>query len=397
MEPFAIHETQPEKLAVLPKHQQLFIGIPLEKALPENRVALVPNSVAILTAHGHRVMVQSGAGNKANFTDHDFSEAGAQVVQSAEEVFKADVLLMVAPPTHEEINMMRPNQVVISPIHLPLMDVEYLQLLQKKRVIALAMEYIRDDEDDDFPIVRVMSELAGTSSVLIAAELLSTPRDGKGILLGGVAGVPPARVVILGAGIVAEFASRTAIGLGADVRVLDNNVHKLMRLQKHVGRQLHTSVLNPEYLKELLSRADVAIGAVHSSRARAPMLVTEELVKQMRPGAVIVDVSIDQGGCFETSQPTSMDKPTFEKHGVIHYCVPNIPSRVANTASEAISNILTSMLIKAETGGVHSLITSHRGLRNGVYTYKGCLTNAYLGELFQLKSTSLNLLITSDF
>ncbi|MEZ4920068.1 MAG: alanine dehydrogenase [Saprospiraceae bacterium] len=397
MEPYSITDTQTEKLAILPKHQQLFIGIPREGSLQDNRVALIPNSIATLTAHGHRIVVESGAGKQARFTDNDFSEAGAKVVHSAEEVFKADVLLMVAPPTHEEIQMMRPNQVVISPIHLPLMDAEYITLLQKKRVIALAMEYIQDDENGDFPIVRVMSELAGTSAILIAAELLSTARGGMGVLLGGIAGVPPAKVIILGAGVVAEYASRTAVGLGAEVRIFDNNVYKLMRLQKHVGRQLYTSVVNPTYLREQLLTADVAIGAVHSPHARTPMLVSEDIVKQMKPGSVIVDVSIDQGGCFESSTPTTHEKPSFLKHGVTHYCVPNIPSRVARTASEAISNILTSLLIKAENGGVLPLITQHKGLRNGVYTYKGCLTNEYLGERFQIKSTSLDLLITSDF
>jgi len=389
--------TQTEKLEVLPRHQQLFIGVPKETTLQENRVALVPHSVATLAAQGHRILVQAGAGDKIKISDLDYSEAGAEVVQSAEEVFKCDVLLKVAPPTLQEIDWMRPNQVLISPIHLPMLNQEYITRLQKKRVIALAMEYIRDDETGVFPIVRVMSEIAGTSAILIAADLLSTARGGKGVLLGGIAGVPPAKVIILGAGVVAEFATRTAIGLGAEVRIFDNNVYKLMRLQKHVGRQLHTSIINPVHLREQLLTADVAIGAIHSAQARTPMVVSADIVQRMKPGSVIVDVSIDQGGCFETSEITSHDKPTFEKFGVTHYCVPNIPSRVARTASDAISNILSSLLLKAENGGILPLITSHEGLRNGVYTYKGCLTNTYLGERFQLKSTSLDLLITSDY
>ncbi len=394
---FARLATQTETLEVARKHQRLFIGIPKETTLQENRVGLVPHSVATLVAHGHRVLVETGAGVEAKLSDNDFSEAGAEITQSREEVFKADLLLKVAPPTLEEIDLMRPNQVVISPIHLPLLNPEYILRLQKRRVIALAMEYIRDDETGVFPIVRVMSEIAGTSAILIAADLLSTARGGKGVLLGGIAGVPPSKVIILGAGVVAEFASRTAIGLGAEVRIFDNNVYKLMRLQKHVGRQLHTSVINPIHLSEQLITADVAIGAMHSGHGRTPMVVPAEIVQRMKPGSVIVDVSIDQGGVFETSETTSLDKPTFVKHGVIHYCVPNMPSRVARTASEAISNIITSLLLKAESGGIIPLITSHEGLRNGVYTYKGCLTNAYLGERFQLKSTDLDLLITSDF
>ncbi len=394
---FGQRATQTETLEVVPKHQRLFIGIPRETTLQENRVALVPHSVATLTAHGHRIVVESGAGQKSKYSDNDYSESGAEIAKSREEVFRADVMLKVAPLTLEEIDLMRPNQVIISPIHLPLLNPEYIIKLQKKRVIALAMEYIRDDDTGVFPIVRIMSEIAGTSAILIAADLLSTARGGKGVLLGGIAGVPPAKVIILGAGVVAEFASRTAIGLGAEVRIFDNNVYKLMRLQKHVGRQLHTSVINPQHLREQLITADVAIGAIHSPHGRTPVVVSEDIVQRMKPGSVIVDVSIDQGGIFETSQTTSLDKPTFVKHGVIHYCVPNIPSRVARTASEAISNILTSLLLKAESGGILPLITSHEGLRNGVYTYKGCLTNAYLGERFQLKSTNLDLLITSDF
>ncbi|MBK8193576.1 MAG: alanine dehydrogenase [Lewinellaceae bacterium] len=397
METLAIPRTQTEMLEVHPRHQRLFIGVPRETTLQEKRVALVPHSVTTLTAHGHRVVVESGAGEQTKFTDQDYSEAGAQIAHSREDVFKADVLLKVAPPTLEEIDLMRPNQVVISPIHLPLLDQEYIVKLQKKRVIALAMEYIRDDDTGVFPMVHVMSEIAGISAILIAAELLATTRGGKGVLLGGIAGVPPAKVIILGAGVVAEFSTRTALGLGAEVRIFDNNVYKLMRLQNRVGRQLHTSVVNPIHLKEQLLSADVAIGAVHSPQGRTPMIVSEDIVRQMKPGSVIVDVSIDQGGCFETSEATTHEKPTIVKHGVIHYCVPNIPSRVAGTASDAISNILTSLLLKAEAGGILQLITSHEGLRNGVYTYKGCLTNAYLGERFDLKSTSLDLLITSDY
>ncbi|GAB4495808.1 MAG: alanine dehydrogenase [Saprospiraceae bacterium] len=397
METLAVPRTQTEMLEVHPKHQRLFIGIPRETTLQENRVALVPHSVATLTAHGHKVVVEAGAGEKARFSDHDYSEAGAEVAHTREAVFQAEVLLKVAPPTLEEIDLMRPNQVVVSPIHLPLLNQEYITKLQKKRVIALAMEYIRDDQTRMYPIVHVMSEIAGISAILIAADLLATARGGKGVLLGGIAGVPPAKVVILGAGVVAEFATRTALGLGAEVRIFDNNVYKLMRLQNQVGRQLHTSVVNPAHLKEQLLNADVAIGAIHSPQGRSPILVSEDIVQRMKPGSVIVDVSIDQGGCFETSEATTHDNPTFLKHGVIHYCVPNIPSRVAGTASDAISNILTSLLLKAESGGILSLITSLEGLRNGVYTYKGCLTNAYLGERFQLKSTSLDLLITSDY
>jgi len=397
METLSTPGTQPETLAVKHRNHHLSIGIPKETTLQENRVALVPNSVATLTAHGHEVLVQAGAGEKACFSDLEYSEAGAHIVQSPEEVYKAEIVLKSAPPTLDEIDLMRPGQVIVSPIHLPLLNAEYIQRLLQKKVIALAMEYIHDEDSEGFPIVHAMSEIAGNSAILIAADLLATTSGGKGLLLGGVAGVPPAKVIILGAGVIAEFATRTALGLGAEVRIFDNNIQRIIQLQKQIGHSLHTSVLNPQYLHEQLLSADVAIGAVHSPHANAPMLVSEDVVQRMKPGSVIVDVSIDQGGCFETSVATTHAQPTYERHGVIHYCVPNIPSRVARTASEAISNILTSILLTRESGGILSLITAHPGLRNGIYTYRGALTNTHLGERFQLRSTDLNLLITSQF
>lgn len=388
---------QPETLLVEYPQSKLYIGIPKETRLQEKRVALVPYSVATLTAMGHRVRVQAGAGALAGFADINYSEAGAEVVESSEEVFEANTIIKVAPLTDAEIELMRPNQILLSPIHLPMMSQDYLLRLKEKRVVALAMEYVKE-EGGSFPFVRVMSEIAGISAILIAGELLTSEQSGKGRLLGGVAGVPPAKVIVLGAGMVAETAVRTALGLGADVRVFDNNVGKLARLQKLVGRQLHTSVINPQHLRNQLMGADVAIGAIHSARGRTPLVVGEDIVRRMKPGSVIVDVSIDQGGCFETSEVTTLENPTFIKHDVIHYCVPNMPSRVARTASDAFSNILTSMMLKADgASGIMPLIYSLAGLRNGVYIYKGSLTNAYLGERFGVKYTNLELLITSGY
>ncbi len=390
------YQTQVEMLQVQRKPNKLYIGIPKETTLQENRVALVPSAVASLIGHGHRVVVEKEAGKKANYTDHRYSEVGADIAYSKEQVYKADIIIKVAPPTLEELDHFRPNQILISPLHIPIITAEYINRLRQKRVIALAMEYIKD-EIGTFPIVRIMSEMAGLSSMLTAAELMTSSSGGKGVLLGGISGVPSAKVVILGAGVVAEFATRTAIGLGADIRVFDNNIYKLMRLQNQVGRQLNTSSLNPIQLKKELLNADVVIGAIHSQSGRAPILVSEDIVSEMKPGAVIIDVSIDQGGCFETSEVTTHDRPTFVKYDVIHYCVPNIASRVARTASIAVSNILTPILLKAsDTGSIQNLIHEDLGLRNGVYTYKGCLTNEYLGRRFKIKSTSLDLLITSN-
>jgi alanine dehydrogenase len=285
---------------------------------------------------------------------------------------------------------------LISPLHLPYLTEEYLIRLKQKRVIALAMEYLQD-RDGSFPVVRIMSEIAGINAILTAAELLSTTGGGNGVLLGGISGVPPARVVILGAGVVAEYATLSALGLGAMVSIFDNNIYKLMRLQNRLGRKLFTSVLNPVYLEQELIQADVAIGAIHSKLGRTPMVVPEDMVRKMKSGAVIVDVSIDQGGCFETSEVTSHERPTFIKHDVIHYCVPNLSSKVSRTASAAISNILTPILLQAgETSSIEELFFHQQGLRHGIYTYKGCLTNEYLSQKFQIKYTDLDLLLTAN-
>ena len=259
------------------------------------------------------------------------------------------------------------------------------------------MEYLQA-EDGSYPIVRIMSEIAGYSAILTAGELLANTTGGRGVLLGGIAGVPPAKVVILGAGVVGEFATRTAFSLGASVRIFDDNVYKLMRLQNHLGRQLHTSSLNPVYLSYQLLSADVVIGAIHSGSGRTPLVVTEEMVSRMKPGTVIIDVSIDQGGCFETSEITTHERPTFTKYGVIHYCVPNIASKVSRTASVAISNIITPLLLKAgQASNFEQLFYANRGLRHGVYFYKGIATNQYLSRRYNLKYTSLDLLLTSKW
>lgn len=390
-------QTQTETLQVQPRQQELFIGIPKEVTLNERRIALVPSGAFNLTSRGHRVIVETEAGSLSSYSDHDFSECGAEIAYSAQEVYeKANVIIKVAPPTLEEIDLMQPGTILISPLQLPIISAEYLYRLKNRRIIALAMEYLQN-ESGVFPIVRIMSEMAGISAIQTAAHLLSSSSGGPGILLGGISGVPSAKVVILGGGVVAEYATRTALGMGAEVRVFDDNIHKLMRLQNAVGRQLYTSALNPVYLKRELVTADVAIGAIHAEQGRTPVVVNEEMVRAMRAGSVIIDLSIDQGGCFATSQLTSLKSPTFTKHDVIHYCVPNMVAAVGRTASAAISNILAPLLIKAE--GARSFehyIFSQQGLRHGVYTYRGCLTNAYLGRRFEMRSTDIDLLLTSS-
>ncbi len=381
---------------VAQRKAKLYIGIPKEQSFQEHRIPLTPNSVRTLVANGHRIVIESNAGRDSHFFDNDYSEAGAEITSDADEVFKADIIIKVAPPLPYEIDMMQVGQTLISPIHLPTIKQEFIEKLMKKRITALAYEYTKDDTGR-FPFVRSLSEIAGNSVILIAGEYLSNANEGKGILLGGISGVPPAKVVILGAGVVGTFAARAAIGLGATVSVFDNNVYKLMRLQEKIGSRVFTSTLAPDILQCELENADVAIGAIHSKKGRTPIIVTEHMVEQMKVGSLIIDVSIDQGGCFETSEMTSHKDPIFRKHDVIHYCVPNITSRVSRTASFSFSNILTPILLKCgELQGFQSLIYDDAGIRDGIYMYKGNLTNEHIAGLFRLKHSNLDLLFASN-
>ncbi|MBK9994678.1 MAG: alanine dehydrogenase [Saprospiraceae bacterium] len=387
--------TQAQLLAFEHAKSSLKIGIPKETTLQENRVALVPHSVINLVARGHEIVIESEAGLRSNYSDHEYSEAGAQIVHDPKSVYECDIILKVAPPTQEELQFYRPNQILISPLHLPMISADYIQLLRQKRVTSLAMEYMQSD-DNSFPIVRIMSEIAGLAVVHTAAELLSDSKNGKGILLGGISGVPPAKVVILGAGVVAEYATRAALALGAEVRIFEDKIHRLIRIQNRIGRQLYTSAFNPVTILQQLMSADVVIGAMHSKTGRTPIIVTEEMVMKMKSGSVIIDVSVDQGGCIETSEITSHERPTRIVHGVVHYGVPNIASKVSRTASIGISNIITTFLQQAgDSGSIERILYDHKGLRNGIYTYKGCLTNEYLAQRFGIKYTNLDLLLTS--
>ncbi|MCS6916355.1 MAG: alanine dehydrogenase [Chitinophagales bacterium] len=373
------------------------IGLPREDQIEEKRIALTPESVKVLTEQGHQVLVQAGAGQGSRLSDTEYAEAGAEIMQHQEEVYQASIILKTAPLNAETLQAIPPNRLLISALHLPTLTRQFLEACQQRRLTAVAFEYLRD-ESDTFPIVSAMSEIAGSACIFIAAELLSHPRLGRGILLGGIAGVPPASVLILGAGTVGEFAARAALAMGAEVKVFDNNIYKLKRLQRNIGARLFTSVIAADLLLDALQQADVAIGAIHSKSGRTPIVVTEDMVSQMKPGSVIIDVSIDQGGCFESSEVTSHRKPVFKKFDVLHYCVPNIASRVPRTASQAISNVLTPMLLEAGlAGGFDRLLGSHTHLRNGVYLYRGMLTNQHLSERFQLKYTDLNLLFASEY
>jgi len=382
-----------EMLEIGRKKGSLFIGIPKETSFQERRVALVPVAVSVLVANGHRVRVESKSGELASFSDRDYSEAGAEICYDPREVFECDIIFKVAPPSEEEVEMMPGGQTLISALQLSVQPKTILQKLMQKKVTAVAWVYIRA-EAGVFPVVRTMGEIAGTTSVLIAGELLSSFPDGKGVMLGGVAGVTPTEVVVIGAGTVGEYAIRSALGLGAAVKVFDNSLSRLRRLQNDLGQRIYTSVLNPKVLGKALRRADVVIGALRAPLGRTPCVVTEEMIESMKVGSVVVDVSIDQGGCFETSHVTNHKEPTFVKHGVIHYCVPNIASRVSRTASFALSNIFLPILLDmGDQGGCRDLIKNDIGFRGGVYIYRGTLTSEVLGKVFDLKYKDIELLI----
>ena len=373
----------------------MLIGIPKENSFNENRIALTPEAVGVMIANGHQVVVETKAGDGASYTDNDYSEAGAKIAYDKKEVFECDIIVKSAPVSEMECELLKPNQFIISPIHMAVMKREILQKMMDKKITALSFENLKDDTGHN-PIVRSMSEIAGSAVMLIAGQYLSKTNNGKGVLVGGISGIPPTKVIIIGAGIVGEYAARTALAMGASVKVFDNSIYRLKRLQNNIGVRMWTSVLEPKILAKQLKTCDVAVGALSGAAGRTPIVVTEETVSRMRPGSVIVDVSIDHGGCFETSEVTSHEKPVFTKYDVIHYCVPNIPSGFARTASQAISNVLMPLLLETgEDGGIDHIVWHKINIRSGIYLYKGSLTNFYLSERFDLKFTDLNLLIAS--
>jgi alanine dehydrogenase len=383
---------QEEKLEILKRKGELYIGIPKETAFQEKRVCLTPDAVSALVNNGHKVLLESGAGDGASFTDREYSEAGAEITNDTAKVFGCPIVLKVEPPSLEQIKLLSPQAILISALQIKIQTKKYFEALASKRVTALAFEFIRDG-DGSFPAVRSLSEIAGTASILIAAQLLSNDVEGNGLMFGNISGVPPVEVVILGAGTVGEFAARSAIGLGANVKIFDNSITKLRTIQTNLGRPLYTSTIQPKNLTKALKRCDVVIGAMRGDN-RSPIIVSEALVQSMKKRSIIIDVSIDTGGCFETSEVTTHKNPTFIKHGVIHYCVPNIPARYSRTASISISNIFTPYLLKiAEDGGIENSLRFDKGLKNGLYFYHGILTSKSVGEWFDLKYSDINLLV----
>jgi alanine dehydrogenase len=392
----ALMQPQEAMLETKSRKNSLYIGIPKETSFQENRIALTPLSVALLINNGHHVIIESGAGLAANFSDQDYSEQGAKVVFDKKEVFvQADLIIKIGPPTMEEIEIMKTGQVLFSTLQMSSLKDEHLKAMMKKKITALSYEYLQD-EGGSLSVVRAMSEIVGATSILIAAEYLSNVFEGKGLMLGGITGVPPTEIVILGAGTVGEFATRTAIALGAEVKVFDSSVYRLRRLQNSIGTRVFTSVIQPIVLHKAITTCDVVIGAIRSENGRSPCIVSEETVSKMKPHSVLIDVSIDQGGCFETSEVTNHKHPVFRKYDVIHYCVPNIASRVSRTATYALTNIFTPILLDiGEMGGIMNVIWEKPGVRNAIYLYQGQLTNKDIAVRFNLPLKDLELLIVS--
>jgi len=383
---------QEETLEIIRQKGKLFIGLPKEAYFQEKRICLTPDAVGAIVAHGHEVLIESGAGKEAGFSDNDYSEAGGQITKDTKKVFGCPIILKVEPPTLDEIDLINPKTVLISALQLKTQQKSYFDALIKKKITALAFEFIKD-EDLSYPVVKVLSEIAGTASVLIASELMVNAKEGNGLLFGNISGVPPVEVVVIGAGTVGEFAVRSALGLGANVKVFDSSITKLRNLQCNLGRTLYTSTLLPKNLIKALRRCDVAIGAVRGKN-RSPIIVTKTMVENMKKGAVIIDVSVDMGGCFETTEMTSHKQPTQIKYGIIHYGVPNIPARYPKSATVAISNIFTPYLLNiADYGGLENAIRFDNGLKNGLYFYRGILTNKAVANWFDMPYSDINLLI----
>lgn len=383
---------QEEMLEVKKRGQKIKIGIPSDFSKVEYRVPLTPQAVDLLVSYGHEIIIETNAGKSASYPDEAYREVGAVIVDDSAEIFQCDIILRISPFNSEEIDKLRGNQVIISSLQPQAHCRETIQKMMQKKVTAIAFEYL-ENEEGFMPFVHQMSQIAGVTSITIASEYLSKSREGKGVLFGEVTGVTPAELVIIGTGTAAEYAARAALGLGIFVKVFDTSVAELSKLEEKLGRRIFTSVFYPKVLKKALVSADVVIGAMSFNRA-LKFKVSEELVKKMKEGSVIIDLNVSQGGCFETSECTNFNDPTFVKHGVVHYCVPNSPALVARTASISMSNILIPILLSiSDNGGVNNYIKSSYGFRKGVYIYHGILTNNEIGYLFNLPAKEIDLLL----
>jgi len=374
----------------------LRIGVPREVANEERRVALAPSGVSALVANGHEVYVEQGAGRQAHFQDDEYEQSGAELVDDPADLYgQSDLIVKVGPPNEDERGLMQEGQILISALNLGGTTAEFLHHLMRLRITGIGFEFIRDP-DGTFPLVRMMHEITGSMSIQIAGRYLESNEGGKGVMLGGISGVPPATVTILGAGVVGEWAARTALGYGAHVIVLDTELGALRSLEHYLDRSITTAMASEQYIRQAVGSADVVIGAMMAGGERSPMLVTEDMVASMAPGGVIVDAVMDQGGCVETSRPTTHSDPVYRRHDVIHYCVPNMPSNAARTASYALTHVLVPYLIHiGDAGSINEALWRDESLRNGTYVYRKHLTKKSLASMFGMNHRDIELLIAS--
>lgn len=371
------------------------IGIPQENYKEERRVALTPAGVDALTRLGHTVFIESGAGLGSNFSDEDFIKTGATVVFNQEEVFKlSDMIIKVAPLNEKEVDLLQDNQVLFSFLHLAVGKKNIISELLKKNITAIGYELI--ERDGGLPVLHSMSEIAGQLAIQVSERYLeSFNKGGRGILLGGIPGVAPAAVVIIGAGVVGTTAARAALGRGAQVIVLDNDLFRLRKIESEFKKKITTVMANPYTISRGVKFADVLIGSILIKGEKAPHLVTEDMVKQMKKGAVIVDASIDQGGCIETSRLTSISDPVFISHDVIHYCVPNMPALVSRTASYGLNNAGLEYILNIAENGLANALLGDTGLSKGVCTYKGFCSNEAIANVFKVEFRRLRVFSTN--
>ena len=377
-------------------HQSLRIGVPREVANEERRVALAPSGASALVSNGHDVYVEQGAGRQAHFQDDEYAEAGADMVDGPEDLYEqCDLIVKVGPPDNEEMTLLQEGQILLSALNLGGTTPEFLHHLMRMKITGIGFEFIRDP-DGTFPLVRMMHEITGSMAIQIAGRYLESNEGGKGVMLGGISGVPPATVVILGAGVVGEWAARTALGYGAHVIVLDTELGALRSIEHYLDRSVTTAMASEQYIRQAVGSADVVIGAMMAGGERSPMLVTEEMVASMSAGGVIVDAVMDQGGCIETSRPTTHSDPVYRRHDVIHYCVPNMPSNAARTATYALTHVLVPYLLHiGEAGSINEALWRDEGLRNGTYVYRQHLTKKTLASMFGMNHRDIELLIAS--
>ncbi len=373
----------------------MIIGIPKEITNEEKRVALAPAGVDALVRSGHTVYVESNAGSGCHFDDEDYRKIGAVIVYSAEEVFKrAELIAKVAPLSNNELELLQEKQVLFSFLHLAVGKKETMDVLLKKKITAIGYELI--ENENGLPVLHAMSEIAGQLSIQIAERYLeSSVNGGRGILLGGITGVAPAAVVILGAGVVGTTAARAALGSGAQVIIIDNDLNRLRRIDSIFKKRITTVMANPYTISRGVKFADVLIGSVLIKGEKTPHLVTEEMVKQMKNGAVIIDVSIDQGGCIETSRITTLSDPIFVKYGVIHYCVPNMPALVARTASYGLNNAALPFIKDIADNGISNVLLGDSCLAKGVCTFNGYCSNEAIANIFNIEFRKLHIFSTN--